>query len=122
MCLNGIVMLLRPAHHHAPPAAMPHLSAGEWRGVQAALRAVAGHGCTAGEMPGPLHRGLRRIGRIVPGLRARLPGAVAPELEPLRDFLCESARHGPAVGELAEQLERQGYSPAQIAALSFIAG
>jgi hypothetical protein len=40
----------------------------------------------------------------------------------LRDVLCESARHGPAVDRLAEQLERQGYSPAQIAALTLIAG
>jgi hypothetical protein len=103
-------MLNRHQTHHDPvPVAMPHLSEGEWRGVQAALRAVAGHGC-AGQ------RGLRRI------WRPRLPNAVAPELEPLRDFLCESARHGPAVGELAERLERQGFSPAQIAALSFIAG
>jgi hypothetical protein len=102
-------VLRRHAHHDPVPHAMPQLSDGEWRDVQAALRAVAGHGCAE-------YRGLRRF------LRPRLPNAVASELEPLRDFLCESARHGPAVGELAERLERQGFSPAQIAALSFIAG
>ena len=101
---------------------MPSLTPHEWRDVQRAVRAVQDSACPNGEHPGPLHRGLARIGRIVPGMRARLPHAVAPELEPLRDFLCESARHGPQVDKLAELLERQGYTPAQIAALSFIAG
>jgi hypothetical protein len=98
------------------------LSAGEWRDVQRALRAVQDSACPRGEKPGPWQRGLARIGRIMPVLRTRDLPAVTPELAPLRDFLCESARHGPAVDRLAEQLERQGYSPAQIAALTLIAG
>jgi hypothetical protein len=100
---------------------MPSLTSREWRDVQRALRAVQGSVCQ-NEHSGRLHRSLARIGQIVPGLRARQPNEVAPELEPLRDFLCESARHGPKLGKLAEQLEQQGYSSAQIAALSFIAG
>ena len=104
------------------PLSIPALSAGEWRDVQRAIRAVQDGKCPHGERPGPWHRGLARIGRFMPVLRPRTAPAVAPELEPLREFLCESARHGPAVDELAEQLERQGYSPAQIAALTLIAG
>jgi len=116
------IMPHRNAPHHALPPTMPDLTAGEWRDVQRALRAVQDSACPNGEHPGPWHRGLARIGRMVPGLRARPSRDVAPELAPLRDYLCESARHGPAVDELAERLERQGFSPAQIAALAFIAG
>jgi len=101
---------------------MPNLTSREWRDVQRALRAVQGSVCPHGELPGRWHRSLARLGQIVPGLRARQPNEVSPELEPLREFLCESARHGPKVGKLAEQLEQQGYTSAQIAALSFIAG
>jgi hypothetical protein len=101
---------------------MPVLSPGEWRDVQRALRAVQDSTCPKGEQPGAWRRGLARIGQVMPVLRARAPHPVAPELEPLRDFLCESARHGPAVNELANRLEHQGYSPAQIAALTLIAG
>lgn len=98
---------------------MPNLTAGEWRDVQRAMRAVQDSTCPNGVPPGPLHRGLARISRLV---RARPVCAVSPELEPLRDFLCESARHGPGLDKLAKQLEHQGYTPAQIAALTFIAG
>jgi len=108
--------------HHSAPVAMPVLSAGEWRDVQRALRAVQDSTCPKGEQPGAWRRGLARIGQVMPVLRNRAPQPVAPELEPLRDFLCESARHGPAVNELANRLEHQGYSPAQIAALTLIAG
>lgn len=97
------------------------LSAGEWRDVQRALRAVQGSACPQGELPGPWRRGLARVKHIVPALR-RPSQAVAPELAPLRDFLCESARHGPDVDRLAEALAQQGYTPAQIAALTLIAG
>ena len=102
---------------HLPSA--PALSAGEWRAVQQALRAVQDSPCPQGERPGPWRRGLARIGRI---MHPHTPPVVAPELAPLRDFLCESARHGPRLEKLAEALERQGYTPAQIAALSLIAG
>jgi hypothetical protein len=101
---------------------MPSLTTGEWRDVQRAVRAVQHSTCPRGEIPGPWQRSLARIGRLVPGLRARQVDAVSPELEPLRDFLCESARHGPGLDKLAERLEHQGYTPAQIAALTFIAG
>ncbi len=104
------------------PDAMPALSAGEWRDVQRAVRAVQNSPCLHGENPGALVRGLARIGRIVPGFRSRAGQDLSPELTPLRDFLCESARHGPAVDQLAERLASQGYSAAQIAALTFIAG
>ena len=112
----------RKAHPSPLPPTMPDLTAGEWRDVQRALRAVQGSACPGGEHPGPFHRGLARIGRMVPGLRTWRAHDVAPELEPLRDFLCESARHGPADDELAHRLEGQGFSPAQIAALTLIAG
>jgi hypothetical protein len=105
-----------------PSFAMPNLTSREWRDVQRAVRAVQGSACPHGELPGRWHRGLARISQIMPGLRTRETQVVSPELEPLRDFLCESARHGPKVDILAEQLEQQGYSSAQIAALSFIAG
>jgi len=108
--------------HQPAPSPMPVLTPGEWRDVQRALRAVQGSVCPRGEHPGPWQRGLAQLGRIVPSLRAGPSRAVTPELEPLRDFLCESARHGPAVHQLAGQLERQGYSTAQIAALQLIAG
>jgi hypothetical protein len=98
---------------------MPALTSGEWHDVQRALRSVEGIGCARGERPGPLVRGIARISQFV---RHRPAQTVAPELQPLRDFLCESARHGPAVDELAERLQHNGFSPAQIAALSFIAG
>jgi hypothetical protein len=114
-------MSLRTPHHSAP-VPMPVLSPGEWRDVQRALRAVQDSACPGGEQPGPWRRGLARLGQIMPVLRTRASRPVAPELEPLRDFLCESARHGPAVHELADRLEHQGYSPAQIAALTLIAG
>ncbi len=99
--------------------AMPDLTAGEWHAVQRAVRAVEHSGCARGEQPGPWHRSLARIGQLV---RPRRDAGVAPELEPLRDFLCTSARHGPGLDALAERLESQGYTPAQIAALTFIAG
>ncbi len=110
------------SQHQSALAPVPALSTGEWRAVQNALRAVHGSSCNGGEHPGPLQRGLARIGRIMPVLRPRPTHAVAPEHEPLRDFLCESARHGPAVDDLAQALKRQGYSQAQIAALTLIAG
>lgn len=94
---------------HQP--AIPSLTAGEWRDVQSALRAVGESPCAK-----------RGLARIMPGLRPSGRSAVAPELEPLRDFLCESARNGPGIDKLAERLGRQGYSAAQIAALSLIAG
>eukprot|EP01037_Dinobryon_pediforme_P004487 gene4486-4533_t len=105
----------------AIPPAMPQLSPGEWRDVQNALRAVEGLGC-GGKPTGPLRRSLASIGRIVPGWHPDDTRAIAPELRPLRDFLCESARHGPAVDALADRLEAQGYTPGQIAAISLIAG
>lgn len=105
----------------AHPAAMPQLSAREWRDVQNALRAVEGLGC-AGRSSGRLRRSLAGIGRIVPGWHPGDARTIAPELRPLRDFLCESARNGPAVGALADRLEAQGYTPGQIAAISLIAG
>jgi hypothetical protein len=111
-----------PFRHQTQLATMPSLTTGEWRDVQSALRAVQSSPCPHGAQPGPLHRSLARIGRFVPGLRARPVDQVSPELQPLRDFLCESARHGPRLNQLAERLEHQGYSPAQIAALTFIAG
>ncbi len=111
-----------PFRHQTRTAPLPSLTSGEWRDVQAAVRAVQHSACPHAQYPGALHRSLARIGRLMPGVRARNAAPVSPELEPLRDFLCESARHGPHLDELAEQLEHQGYSPAQIAALSFIAG
>ncbi|WP_353227130.1 hypothetical protein [Novosphingobium sp.] len=102
-----------------PP--IPTLSPGEWRGVQRALRAVEGLRC-GDQQSGPVRRGLAKIRRIVPGMRVAVAPEVAADLAPLRDFLCESARHGPDVDALAGRLEQQGYSPAQIAALSMIAG
>ena len=105
-----------------PTAIMPSLTPHEWRDVQRAVRAVQDSTCPNGEQPGAWRRGLARLSQIMPVLRTRTTRPVAPELEPLRDFLCESARHGPQVDKLAELLERQGYTPAQIAALSFIAG
>jgi len=101
------------------PARIPVLSTGEWRDVQRALRSVQGTGCARGERPGPIVRGLAKISQFV---TQRPAPAVAPELQPLRDFLCESARHGPAVDVLAERLHDGGFTDAQIAALSFIAG
>jgi len=111
-------MSLRNARSAAFPT-MPALTSGEWRDVQRALKQVQGTGCACGERPGPFVRGLAKIGRFVTHRGAPV---VAPELEPLRDFLCESARHGPAIDVLAERLQDGGFSTAQIAALSFIAG
>lgn len=110
------------AHRNARSAAlstMPSLTSGEWRDVQRALKQVQGTGCGCGERPGPFVRGFAKISRFV---THRGPSVVAPELAPLRDFLCESARHGPAIDVLAERLHNDGFSTAQIAALSFIAG
>jgi len=109
----------RNAHHAATIPAMPALTSSEWRDVQRALRSVQDLGCARGERPGPIVRGIARISQFV---RPRAQQEVAPELQPLRDFLCESARHGPAVDVLAERLHNEGFSDAQIAALSFIAG
>ncbi len=105
----------------------PNLTTGEWRDVQRALRAVQDIPCAPGERPGPLHRGLARIGHYVPTLRRRPANESAREPVPaqyreVREFLCESARHGPAVDQLAVRLQGQGYTPAQIAALTLIAG
>jgi len=112
-------MAHRSHDHRSLSSPLPPLSAGEWLGVQRALRAVGDGACAHGEAPGPLRRG---IARIMPRLHARRTSAAAPELQPLRDFLCETARHGPAVDALAQRLESLGYSPAQIAALALIAG
>ena len=112
-------MAHRNTHQSATIKAMPALTSGEWHGVQRALRSVEGIGCARGKRPGPIVRGFARISQFV---RARPARTVAPELQPLRDFLCESARHGPAVDVLAQRLQHDGYSQAQIAALSFIAG
>ena len=98
---------------------LPALSQGEWRDVQRAVRSVQSAGCARGERPGPIVRGLARISQFV---THRPAATVAAELQPLRDFLCESARHGPAVDALAERLHDGGFTDAQIAALSFIAG
>ena len=120
-------MAHRSALGPTSPAAIPMLTTGEWRDVQRALRAVQDIPCGQGERPGPLHRGLAQIGRFVPTFRRRLRheharDALSPHNRELRDFLCESARHGPAVDQLAVRLQGQGYTPAQIAALSLIAG
>jgi len=112
-------MPFRSAFSSAIATPVPALTAGEWRDVQRALRAMQDSPCPQGENPGPWRRGLARIGRIV---QKRAAPTVPSELAPLRDFLCESARHGPEVDKLAKTLEHMGYTPAQIAALSFIAG
>ncbi len=108
-------------HRNAKSAfqTMPSLTANEWHDVQLALRSVQAGRCGHGERPGPLVRGLAKITQFV----THRPAAVAtPEMKPICDFLRESARHGPAVDVLAERLHEDGFSDAQIAALSFIAG
>lgn len=104
--------------------AMFALTPDEWRDVQRAVRSVQDTGCVRDKQSGPILRGqfVRGLARISQFVRPRATRAVAPELQPLRDFLCESARHGPAVDVLAERLHSDGFSQAQIAALSFIAG
>lgn len=109
--------------------AMLALTSDEWRAVQRAVRSVQGTGCSRGEHPRSIARGsiargsiVRALARISRFVRPRAIQPVAPELHSLHDFLCESARHGPAVDILAEQLHTDGFSQAQIAALSFIAG
>ncbi|WP_420383081.1 hypothetical protein [Novosphingobium sp.] len=111
-------MAIRNARPATIPA-LPALTSGEWRDVQAALRQVQGAGCARGERPGPFVRGFAKISQFVSHRPAR---SVPAELQPVRDFLCESARHGPAIDALAERLHDRGFSDAQIAALSFIAG
>jgi hypothetical protein len=101
-------------------SALPALTTGEWRDVQAALRQVHGTGCARGERPGPIVRGpiSRGLAKISQFVTHRPVQTVPAELQPVRDFLCESARHGPAVAVLAERLHDGGFSDAQIAALS----
>lgn len=116
------------AQSHTGPAhtvmtgEMPQLSAHEWHEVQQALRTMARHDGPCSERPGPLRRGLSKVGNLVPGLRARPLAPVPAELLPLRDFLCETERHGAHVAEKAHALQAQGYSTAQIAAMALIAG
>ena len=93
------------------PLRDPHLSPREWHAVQEALRAIEGDSCA----------GIGRLRRFVPVLR-RKQTAQRPEILRLREFLCENARHGPAVDTLAKKLQHQGFSAAQVAALSLIAG
>jgi hypothetical protein len=114
--------------------AMFALTPDEWRDVQRAVRSVQDTGCVRDKQSGPILRGqfvrgqfvrgqfVRGLARISQFVRPRATRAVAPELQPLRDFLRESARHGPAVDVLAERLHSDGFSQAQIAALSFIVG
>lgn len=116
------VMPPRPLSLSALPPE-PALSAAEWQGVQRALRQVRDSATPrVGHHDGAWHRGLARIGQIVPGLRQSRPPRVAPEVQSLHDFLHESARKGPGLDELASQLEQHGFSRAQIAAMVLIAG
>jgi len=116
------VMPPRPLSSSTLPPA-PELSDAEWRHVQQVLRLVRDSATPrTGCHDGAWRRGLARIGQIVPSLRQSRPPRVAPEVQSLYNFLQESARNGPALDELASQLEQHGFSPAQIAAMVLIAG
>ena len=63
-----------------------------------------------------------RLTRFLGAWRREATDPVGAELAPLRDYLCAGARHDRATDALRDRLMAQGYSPAQIEALSLIAG
>lgn len=93
----------------------PSLSPGEWQALRQAVHAVEAAPCTG-------RRGRGRLTRFLGAWRREAADPVQAELAPLRDYLCASARHRAALDAMRDRLAAEGYTPAQIEALSLIAG
>jgi hypothetical protein len=92
------------------------LSQSEWRDVQGAVQAASDCGCdTLGE------RSTISIRLVTAVTGRRKPQALVPEhLRPLREFLCESERLRRPAMQFAPALAAQGFTSAQIDAISLI--
>lgn len=93
----------------------PRLTPGEWHALRQAVHAVESAPCAG--------RGAKaRLTRFLGAWRRDAADPVGAELAPLRDYLCAGARNDRATDALRDRLVAQGYSAAQIEALSLIAG
>ena len=99
----------------ALPMPAPRLTPGEWNALRQAVHAVESAPCAG-------LRGAGRLTRFLGAWRRDSADPVREDLAPLRDYLCAGARHARAAGPLRDRLAAQGYSEAQIEALSLIAG
>ena len=99
----------------ASPIRAPHLTQGEWHALRQAVHAVESAPCAGRRVGG-------RLTRFLGAWRRGTADPVHAELAPLRDYLCAGARNDRAADILRDRLAALGYSPAQIEALTLIAG
>jgi hypothetical protein len=95
----------------APPA----LSTAEWHAVSIALNDAATYRCASARKQG----WLGRLFTTLTGIEPQTPLA-DPKLETIRQFVCANRRMPAAAERLVPQLEAQGFSHAQVEALSLL--
>lgn len=95
--------------------APPSLSQSEWHAVSIALNDATRHTRVSDREPGVL----ARLYRLLTGNAPQRPLA-DPRLDAIRRFVWASRRRPECAEELAPELEKQGFSHAQVEALALL--